>query len=327
MIENLHRTLNKIVEEREARINHLKAVFQHVEDRSGQPFEEKDKARNLEIFKDTLILDIPTESSLHSIKTFRDALEHWVKNSNSEKKKRDKRSFLELLKTNRIFDEKHLNQPLETVILDNEGNVPEATNILYIFTLRAHREISSLKIPESSKNTYLGYISKIEEMMTNYLAGVEKLLWVPYLENTACAKTPKNRFNLKHREIAKFLEFVEQKALNSTSIRPYKALLLCRSLICAPLPAKKLFSLAAPNEQNSSLECEGQEFPVTATFIKLWKCFDEKYLFPNSLRTYRNPEQYLNLTIKRLSKRAKLPICLTPTMLRLVREAYSPKIL
>jgi hypothetical protein len=40
------------------------------------------------------------------------------------------------------------NQFLKYVVY-NEGDVPEATNILYIFTLRAHREVSNLQIPES----------------------------------------------------------------------------------------------------------------------------------------------------------------------------------
>lgn len=327
MIENLRRTLQETIEERTTRINRLKAVFQHVEDRLERPFEGKNTTRTLEIFKDTLILDIQAKSKLHSIKTFRDVLEYWVKSSNSEKKKRDKRSFIELLKKNRIFTENHLNQPLEIVTLSNEKEVSEITNILYIFTLRAYREIPTLEIPESSKNTYLGYISKIEEMITDYFSEIGKVLWVPYLENTPCAETPKNCFNLQRREIAKFLEFLEQKALNSKSIRPYLALLVCRALIYAPLPAQKLLSLEAPNEQNSSLELEGQQFHVTDQFIALWKYLNESYLFPSSLRDCKDPEKRLNTMIKRLGKRANLSISLTPKMLRSVKGAYFPDVL
>lgn len=148
------------------------------------------------------------------------------------------------------------------------------------------------------------------------MLGIEKLLW--------------RSFHRDHPQftgelLTRFLDFLEQKALDSSSERPYLALLVCRALIYAPLPAEKLFSLGAPDEEQFTLECEGEKFHVTVEFIKIWKSFNEPHLFPSSLRNCKDPEKRLNTIIKRLSNGAKLPIRLTPTMLRRVRDACCPK--
>lgn len=325
MIENLHRTLYEIIQEREARMAHLRTVIQHFENYSGQAFDEKEKARRLEIYKDILILDFPIEPKYHSIKTFRDAIDCWIECSNNKKKKRDRTSFKSLLQKKGIFNREDLNQVLEPTLFDKEEDSLVGTNSLYILTLRADREIRALKISEHSKATYLGYISQIEKMMTDYFTGAGKLLWLPYLESIASKRnTKENRSDLKHREIAKFLEFVEQRARNSTSIRPYQALLLCQALIHAPLPAKKLLSVHAPKDTELFLESNKHRFPVSASFIKFWKSFGEtEHLFPESLRTCRNPESRINITITRLSKRANSRVTLTPKILCSIKKIYS----
>jgi hypothetical protein len=208
----------------------------------------------------------------------------------------------------------HPNKKLYFIIEQTIGNENETriTSNLTAFIYKAYKFLKN----EKSKETYLSYVSQLECKLDYFLLGIEKLLWHP--------------FHRDHPEftgevLTRFLDFLEQTALKSTSRRPYLAVLICRALICAPLPAQKLFSLGAPDEEQFTLECEGEKFHVTGQFIKFWKCFNEPHLFPSSLRNCKDPEKRLNTMLKRLSKRAGLPICLTPTMLRLIREACCPK--
>jgi hypothetical protein len=272
--------------------------------------EDKDQAINMQ--KIILTVGIPMVSQ--SISTIDEFLDLWVNESDNILTQRSRRSFLRLMRQADPQKKYHQNKKLCFIVEQTIENETRITSNITAFIYRAYKFFENKK----SKETYLSYLFQLECKLDYFLLGVEKLLWRPFHQDHP---------EFTGEVLVRFLNFLEQTALDSTSERPYLALLICRALIYAPLPAQKLFSLGAPDEEQFTLECEGEKFHVTGQFIKFWKCFNEPYLFPGSLRNCKDPEKRLNTTIKRLSKRAGLPICLTPTMLRLVRKACCPKIL
>jgi hypothetical protein len=266
----------------------------------------------------TIILTLGIPMVSESVNTIGEFLDLWVDETNNVRTRCSRKSFVRWMR--QVDPQKNYREykKLGFIVKQTIGNENETRIIsnLTAFIYRAYKFLKTDLKNEKSKKQYSSYLFNIEGKLDNFLLGMEKLLW--------------RSFHRDHPQftgeiLTRFLDFLEQKALDSTSGRPYLALLICRALIYAPLPAQKLFSLGAPDEEQYTLECEGEKFHVTGQFIKFWKCFNEPHLFPNSLRNCKDPEKRLNTIIKRLSKRAKLPICLTPTMLRLVREACCPK--
>jgi hypothetical protein len=98
--------------------------------------------------------------------------------------------------------------------------------------------------------------------------------------------------------LAQFFEYLEQRALKSSTIRAFEDLLLCRVIEYTPLPTKKLFSLGAPRGQ--IYEFEGHSFYVPTSFMKLHG------LISASERLISRPfsENQLSKKIKRLGKYA-----------------------
>jgi hypothetical protein len=243
--------------------------------------------------------------------TIGEFLNSWVNESDNILTRRSRRSFTRLMRQadpqKKYQESKKLCFIAEQTI-GNENEI-QITSNLTAFIYRAYKFFES-------KKTYRSYVIQLEYKLDDFLLGIQKLVWTPF---------HRDHPQFTGEVLTHFLDFLEQIALKSTSSRPFLAVLICRALIYAPLPAQKLFSLGAPDEEYFTLACEGEKFHVTGEFIKFWKCFNEPYLFPSSLRNCKDPEKRLNTTIKRLSKRAGLPICLTPTMLRLVRGACCPK--
>lgn len=269
-----------------------------------------DQAVNMQ--KIIFTVGIPMASQ--SIDTIDEFLNLWVNESDNISTQRSRRSFVRLMRQADPQKKYHQHKKLYFIIekITGHENEKRITSNLTAFIYRAYKFFENKK----SKDTYLSYVSQLECKLDYFLLGMEKLLWRPF---------HRDHPQFTGEVLTRFLDFLEKTALKSTSKRPYLALLICRALIYAPLPAQKLFSLRAPDEKQCTLECEGEKFHVTGQFIEFWKCFNESQLFPSSLRNCKDPEKRLNTIIKRLSKRAELPICLTPTMLRLVREACCPK--
>lgn len=303
MTENLRITLQTIIEGRTA----------FIETYSSRMEGKVDKAQAVNMQKIILTVGMPMVSQ--SVSTIDEFLNLWVSESDNAHTQSSRRSFLRLMRKADPQKKYHPNKKLYFIVEQTIGNENE-TRITSNLTAFIYRAYKFLKSEEKSRETYLSYVSQLEYKLNDFVLGTEKLLWAPFHQDYP---------QFTGEVLARFLNFLEQTALKSTSRRPYLAVLICRALIYAPLPAQKLFSLGAPDEEQFTLEYEGEKFHVTGQFIKFWKCFNEPYLFPSSLRNCKDPEKRLNTTIKRLSKRAGLPICLTPTMLRLVREACCPK--
>ncbi len=306
MIENLRITLKTIIQSRTA---FIEAYTSRIKAKADI------KAQALNMQKTILTVGIPMVSQ--SVGTIDEFLNLWVNESDNIKTQRNRKSFLRLMRKADPQKKYHPNKKLYFIVEQIIGNENE-TRITSNLTAFIYRAYKFLKNEEKSKETYLSYVSQLECKLDYFVLGMEKLLWAPFHRDYP---------QFTGEVLTHFLDFLEQTALKSSSTRPYLAVLICRALICAPLPAQKLFSLGAPDEKQFTLEYEGEKFHITGQFIKFWKCFNEPYLFPSSLRNCKDPEKRLNTIIKRLSKRAGLSMCLTPTMLRLVKEACSQKIL
>lgn len=217
--------------------------------------------------------------------SFRELLHGWENAANSSSTKGDRTAF----RHNQISKD-----------LKNR-DVNTFTNLADTLCLCAEQII---KENPKSKETYLAYLSSIYQLIVS-----------PFVENEM----------LFAREICPaslidVLTMLEKKALKSTSILPYKHLFLCLAMIYAPLPAKQLFNLPAPDEETLCLRDGDRCFPVSQLFIDLWKCFGiSEYLFSPTLWNAfiaKDPGSPLNQITKGWGRNARLPFSLTPRALR-----------
>ena len=313
MIENLRNTLRENLEDRDARVKHCESALRTGKIVLKQPFREENVSKASRLLRDELILGINTAPVL-TPQTMRDAFNLWIKSAVNPKTQRARTSFYELMKKLNI---------LEKAFLD----CPFIAERLLIRLSKAFSTIQNTKMNTTSKESYFCYIRKIRDFVFYCISRIDKTLWNPEREfwDESINKLNANSPKLTRRIIAEFLDFLEQDALKSSSIRRYEAILLSQTLIYAPLPGQQLLALRAPNKQHMYLQSHDQRFQVPESFVKFWECFGEtEHLFPASLRNWRPPENRIHKRIERLGKRAKLPISITPTMLRSVREAYFP---
>lgn len=115
-------------------------------------------------------------------------------------------------------------------------------------------------------------------------------------------------------EAGKFFEYLEERALKSTTIRAYTDIILCRTLLYASLPAKKMFELGPPKSKTSRwwLQSDDTLFQVPRSFVTLWKALSLKdRLLPKAFN-----EDQLSKKINRLGKYAGLQTALNPSTLR-----------
>lgn len=120
-------------------------------------------------------------------------------------------------------------------------------------------------------------------------------------------KPPLNLF-----EAQKLFEYLEMRALKSTTVRAFLDILICRTLFYAPLPIKKMFDLRAPIESERMLVSDSDSFRVPASYVALWKAFHlNDRLFLCGFEEY-----LLSQKINRLGRYAGLLLPLTPSVLR-----------
>lgn len=117
---------------------------------------------------------------------------------------------------------------------------------------------------------------------------------------------------------AKLFDYMEQRALRSTTEQKYHDVLLCRALFYIPLPTTEFFSLGPPEKSINSLKFQENLFPVPTSFVRLWNGFSPtSNLF---LQTF--DDRGLHKKIKRLGEYAELTtLSLTPSILRLSGKA------
>lgn len=311
MIEKLKITLKEIIQQRNIKIGDFENRLQDLKKQEPQTdFYGGDMSVEVMFMlaKEYLIFSMPKELYKVPKTTINDVFSMWINNTKNSHTRRTRQHFINFIKRNDLIltGRSSHNQTDEFNVISNR------LNWTYLM-------ISRMSISEKTKQSYISNIKSIEKLLDiSYLSNIRTLNTLKFLDWVG-------PFQLSRHHLADLLKSLEQSALKSTSLRPSKALLLVRALFYAPLPAKKLLSLPAPDEEGLFLQSGKKRFYVHESFVNFWKCFGEtEYLFPASMRKWRNPESQLNTTVKRLGKQAKLPISLTPTMLCSVRGRILP---
>lgn len=178
-------------------------------------------------------------------------------------------------------------------------------NLPYILTLETmSHEIKCSDIEEDVKNVYMAQAQSLWNHIS-YLLPIS-----PVLRG--------RRARLSLNDAAKLFDYLEIRALKSSTIQKYNDLLLCRALFYVSLPEKKFFNLEPPAEEELRVKSQRDSFKIPGTFVRLWKAFSR----PNSLFERSFDDRQLHKKIQRLGKYAGLTIeSLTPSILRLTGEA------
>ncbi len=175
-----------------------------------------------------------------------------------------------------------------------------AEDLPHILTLEAMEKIINEEdLDPATKKIYLSHARNL------------RLFIKKAYPNSPVMKGRRGRLSLS--DAAKLFEFLETRALKSTTIRAYHDILLCRALFYAPLPEKKFFNLGPPDEEFSCLRSGNAVFCVPGSFLKLWK----KFSHTDCLLGRMFDDRQLHKKIQRLGKYAELKIeSLTPSILR-----------
>ncbi len=140
----------------------------------------------------------------------------------------------------------------------------------------------------SLSNEFKRHYKSFAESLYSYIC--EDLFFSPLIR--------KRYPSVTRSEMVQFFDYLEKRALKSSTIRAFEDLLLCRVIQYTPLPTKKLFSLGAPKGQ--IYEFENNSFWVPLSFVKLHGLVSE------TERLISRPfsENQLSKKIKRLGKYA-----------------------
>ena len=227
-------------------------------------------------------------------KTIYQVIQEWQ--STGSQDNQEKKIFLcTLLKESKSLAYHHDHGDHTSPILVSEFSDQFSQNIM-------QNCIDNSKLDEANKKK----LSYFLENLFNYVK--KDLLVTPVLL--------KRNKSLSLPDAVKFFEYLECRALKSTTVRAYADILLCRTLFFIPLPAKKLFSLNPPDEKTLSINTISESLRVPESFVELWKCFEIKdRLLPRVL-----DEKQLHKKIARLGEYAELSIPLNPSILRSAME-------
>jgi len=165
--------------------------------------------------------------------------------------------------------------------------------------------INRLGLSDTQKDIYLNYAEDLLSFINRELLVLPPMIF-------------KKKQPLSLVDAEKLFEYLECRALKSSTIRAYADLLLCRALLYTPLPAKKLFALSSPLKNSTGwiVRSGAVPFGVPASFVALWKGF----LLEDRLLPTAFDEDHLSKKIRRLGKHAGLPTVLNPSILRLSIE-------
>jgi hypothetical protein len=330
----LHQTLLEIRKDREAAVNTYRDLHQTIE---GTSISQQAIDQDVQIFEDRLTIGIeypqiielfeyhenmngdPLErfkdfedsqnrygSSLklqfHNIftpgKTFLEWLSPWINNGANESTIDQRNCFSKILE----------NLEWENKRIFPSGSSKFHLNEMKWSLIKCYGSILLNPLYEKSKKTYIGYIRKIDESITKSFHSLDKI----------CSELTKDyppqkgsRKNVTISLAAEFLRSLEDKALKSSarSPFPFTNLLLAWASILMPIPAKQLILLQAPDIENFRLQLDSTTIPLARSFIKFWKSFGEiEFMFPASIRAWKNPESYLNQIIKRQWKKLNFKV-------------------
>lgn len=272
-----------IVAERDERISRFAKDLQ--EEDSIQNLKDKFEQAIL-LYRTFLVLGI--RPFTYRFETMGDVFKAWINSSTNQKTQEWRKGFMGFLKHLKGFDPIFLDKPFN----------PEALNSrLAMFDCY----IRNLNIAETSKNSYYSCLNGIDKYIESFLGELWRFFEPGFLDSL--------------KDLADFLEWLEKRALRSTTVRKYNDLLICRALIHAPIPVSQFIALPAP-DAHQEIQSNSRSFQVPGTFMKFWKAFGEKnYLLPASVRAWKNVEKRLDTLTSRRGKKAGLSDRLAPGVL------------
>lgn len=214
--------------------------------------------------------------------------ERWICSGDSDDVKNERQTFYNLIRK------------IITGIQKRNPRWLTLDTVHCVLTYEAMAEvINQLDIDPSSKEIYLSHARSLDEYMRKTYP-------------ISCVLFGR-RSHLTLSDISKLFEYLEARALKSSTPQKYEDLLLCRALFYAPLPTKDFFNLELLEEHPPTLKSKDAIFPIPQTFLKLWKGFGNS----DRLFSQVHDDRGLNKKIKRLGKYAELSIpSLTPSILR-----------
>lgn len=208
----------------------------------------------------------------------------WIKSD--EKKVHSRRVLYSLLKRG--------------IIQFTQPSSVSAEDIPHILTMKAMTQvIENQDMDDSSKEVYLSHAKSLRKYVCKVLPISPVLIG--------------RRAVLSLDDAAKLFEYLETRALRSSTSQKYHDLLLCRALFYAPLPTREFFNLRDPESTQLDLKSNGEAFHVPNTFIQLKQALD--YAGPLFLQIF--DDRGFHKKINRLGQYAGLAIeSLTPSIMR-----------
>src|ERR1700733_5057730 len=185
-------------------------------------------------------------------------INEWICSANSESVRQVRRVIAMILQkwiTNFYAPHSTYNN-----ILTSSPSTLSAEDLPHILTKRAMETvIKDLDVSASTKEVYLSHIGNLRDFIMRAYPISPSLLG--------------RRSLLSLDDAANLFEFLETRALKSTTSDKYHDILLCRALFYAPLMEKDFFNMGPPDEGASCLRSGDIAFNVPGSFTKLWKGF------------------------------------------------------
>lgn len=190
--------------------------------------------------------------------------------------------------------------PIYDNILTCSPSKLSAEDLVHILTMEIMEKIiRELDVSSGTKEVYLSHARSLRDFV---------------MRTYPISLTFKGRKScLSLSDAAKLFEYLETRALKSTTVEKYQDILLCRGLFYAPLSEKEFFDLGPPDEGSACLRSGENNFCVPSSFIRLWREFST----PDRLFSRKFDHRQLHKKIQRLGQYSELQIeSLTPSILR-----------
>lgn len=301
MLDHLKRTLREIREERIEELASYKKIIQDF----------PDSERRYEKRRAILVLELPFKTDAASLNSAKVGLFGSRRNQRNQKvAKPIKTIFIEWLRSGaehtqmlrQSFLDKLESEGFFTFFYETaDGKKPMP---IEDFPNRSPMEtmldfVGRMNVSKSTKATYSSYVKSFYEFVVSDL-------------HPSSGEFSQFGESLSLFEAEKLFEYLEKRALRSSTTRVFLDILICRSLFYLRLSAKELFSLPNPNADTRTVHLDGQDWVIPSSFIRLWQHFSlAEYLFPKALN-----ERTLYQKIHRLGGYAKVSTVLTPTILK-----------
>lgn len=228
-------------------------------------------------------------------------LEEWINSPSNEETSKARRTLVNALKPGiQNFYHQH---PAYTHLPNFSLASVSASELADVVTWeRIEEAINTMKIETTTKDAYRSH----GRNLVNFLSKSRS--------SAPCVLGPDTELSVADAE--KIFDYLEVRALKSSTPRAFEDLLLVRALFYIPIESRALFEIGAPDEETRSVLHEGKPYYLPNSFISL-----RNALFPsNKLLKGKFSEKLLDnqlyKKINRLGRYAGLSTDLTPSKFR-----------